>query len=801
MPFGFDLGNLVVHLRANILQFSKGMKAAELQMAHVSATATRMGRQMSLAITAPLAIIGAASVKAFAGFESEMIKSTAIMKNITADVREEMEKTALEISTNSITAVKDLAEGYFFLASAGLNAQQSIASLGAVNDFAVAGMFDMATATDLATDAQSALGLTVKDAQKNLKNMTRVTDVLVGANTLANATVEQFATSLTTQAGPTMKAFNIDLEEGVAVLAAYADQGIKSQLAGSSFSRMLRLMTKGFRDNREGWDELQIDIFDTTGELKPLSETIENLTNAFKNMSTEQKGAALELLGFKARSQQAILPLLGLGKRIKEYNEELLAMSGITKEVADKQLKSFTSQMLILKNQITALGIELGTVLLPHIISLTDKIEQLVGWMRSLEESTKSTAIRIGLITAAIGPALLIFGGLTKILTGVLKTATLLTKVLKFLGAAIIAHPLVLGAVALGAVVFDITRRFRNFKKEIIAVDKIIGDSHLVVGDLRFEWEKMTPALLEAANGFEILAKKMTISASIQQIVLEMRQLQDQLGEFNFFEKIFDVKRFNLVKGRIEALKVLLETHSDSFVDITEEAMVAIQNIGKETEIAIDDTSKNVEDRMTEFSEAMKQFGRDAEITGATIAEQLGGAINGLSQELAILLVTGKANFKAFAQSLLVQMAQIIIQAILTKIVLTALGLGGAPTGGATGSIPSKASFGLAKGGVINNGNVVPFRNGGVIDQPTTFPMTNGKTGLMGEGRDPEGIFPLGKDSQGRLGVRGSEPQRIKIVNVMDRTEMLDAMSTTQGERVIINALKRNRRSLAGILG
>jgi len=157
-------------------------------------------------------------------------------------MRKEMEATALEISKNGITSAKDLATSYFYLASAGLTAEQSVAALGAVEKFAVAGAFDMAEATDLATDAQSALGLTVNDAQANLKNMVRVTDVLVGANALANASTRQFSLSLTNQAAPAMKAFNVPLEEGIAVLAAYADQGIKAEEAGNMFSRMLRLM-------------------------------------------------------------------------------------------------------------------------------------------------------------------------------------------------------------------------------------------------------------------------------------------------------------------------------------------------------------------------------------------------------------------------------------------------------------------------------------------------------------------------------------------------------------------------------
>lgn len=363
MAATLDLGNLLVHLRANTTQFSFAMNRATATMKRVSAHMARMGTISAVAVTA----IGAASVKAFGSFDDAMTKSLAIMSDITPQLRREMESLALTMSSKTVTSATDLAKSYFFLASAGFTAQQSMASLAAVNRFAIAGSFDMALATDLATDAQSALGLTVKNVQQNMVNMIRVTDVLTGANTLANATVQQFAEALTSQAGPMMRAYKIELEEGVAVLAAYADQGIKAQRAGNMFSRMIRLMTKGARDNAEAWEAFGLNIFDATGELKPMHKIIGDLSNVLGSFSTEQKGAALELLGFQARSQQAILPLLGLQDRIEEYNKKLLKMKGITKDVAEKVMKSFNAQMKIVWNNIRNIGIAIGERLAPAI--------------------------------------------------------------------------------------------------------------------------------------------------------------------------------------------------------------------------------------------------------------------------------------------------------------------------------------------------------------------------------------------------------------------------------------------------
>lgn len=63
--------------------------------------------------------------------------------------------------------------------------------------------------------------------------------------------------------------------------------------------------------------------------------------------------------------------------------------------------------------------------------------------------------------------------------------------------------------------------------------------------------------------------------------------------------------------------------------------------------------------------------------------------------------------------------------------------------------------FGFADGGVFDNGGIVTkYANGGIVGQPTVFPMANGM-GLMGEA-GPEAVMPLTRGSNGKLGVYSS---------------------------------------------
>lgn len=310
-------------------------------------------------------------VSTAAEFDDAMTKSTAIMGDLSDAMRDDMEQAARDVAKTTTFSAKEAAEAYFFLASAGLDAAQSIKALPQVAKFAQAGNFDLAQATDLLTDAQSALGLTIRDdVIANMENMARVSDVLVKANQISNASVEQFSKSLTTKAGAALKAFNIDIEEGVAVLAAFADQGVKAEEAGNALDRILRLMTDAAIKNADAYDALGIEVFDSTGDLNNMGTIIGQITAALDGLSDRQKQVTLNQLGFKARVQGVIKPLLGTEESIRLYEDAMNDAFGTTTSVANKQLESFTAQSQLLDSAFEDLRLELAEELLPTLTDL-----------------------------------------------------------------------------------------------------------------------------------------------------------------------------------------------------------------------------------------------------------------------------------------------------------------------------------------------------------------------------------------------------------------------------------------------
>jgi len=393
---------------------TKGAELANKQMDKLGGTTKKLSgivKGAGLAFAGGLAVGITKATREFVEFEDALNQSLAIM-NTTIAQQENMARAARDVATSTRISATESAESFFFLASAGLDAEQSIAALPQVAKFAQAGMFDMSLATDLATDAQSALGLTVQDAQQNLENLTRVTDVLVKANTLANASVQQFSEALTTKAGAALKVVNKDIEEGVAVLAAFADRGVKGAEAGDKLNQVLRDIPRATAKNSEEFAKLGLSMFDTEGNMKNVADIIEELDRVLGPMSDELKASTLDQLGLNRGVADAVKILSGAGNQIREYEKALRDAGGTTEEVADKQIDSLRGQAELLGSKFNELGLLLIEDFEPAMkdaIAVTSAfLDILIGFKKeeattTIEEQTESILALNAVLGAGVG--------------------------------------------------------------------------------------------------------------------------------------------------------------------------------------------------------------------------------------------------------------------------------------------------------------------------------------------------------------------------------------------------------------
>lgn len=391
---------------AQIDRIGKRLDAVGMRMQRVGSSSTRW-------LSAPVAGAVGLSIKAFADFDSAMTNSLSVMGDVSPKLRSQMEAIARDTAIKLRIPATDAAASYRDLASSGMTAVEAMKALPAMATVSKAGMIDMQRATDMLTDAQTALGLSVRgDAVKNLENLVRVTDVLAAADNAASATIEQFGDALTNRAGAALRAFGKDVEEGVAVLAVLADRGVKGQEAGEGLAIVLRDLQRAAIKEEEAFKRMNVAVFDSDGKMRHTADIIEDLDGAFSGLSDKQKRAELTALGFLDRNIAMILPLLGTSKAIRDYEKDLDNAAGATEKMAQKQLKSFTSGLQEAKREVIDTAISLGGTLAPAVTTGAKAVRSIVDTINELPSGTKKAIGGVAALAAAFGPLMFVVGGI-----------------------------------------------------------------------------------------------------------------------------------------------------------------------------------------------------------------------------------------------------------------------------------------------------------------------------------------------------------------------------------------------------
>lgn len=420
---GSALGTLFVRLTADTTTMMSGLREAELAVASTSDVMLRQAKILAAGMTGAFTVIGAAAVNEFAKFNKAMTESTAIMGNLSDRTKKKMEELALSLSGESIKSSTELAKSYYFLASAGLNAEQTMTALPIAMKFATAGNFEMEKATMLLTSAQAALGLKVNDTTQYMKNMARVADVLVKADILAQGTVEQFSEALTNKAAAALRLANKDIEEGVATLAAFAEQGLRGEAAGDALNIVLRDLQRTALTNQHAFKELGVAVYTSDGAMRNMADIVKDFEEVMGDASVEERRMAFQMMGFHDRSLSALLSLIGFSEKIREYEKALRQAGGTTEDVTEKQLEAFSNQWTITGNQVKNFLIMLGESFAPALSEFNLQLRDVVKWLSDTQKETGAlTAIFTTVVDVLKGFGL----GLKVIWTGLSSVATII---------------------------------------------------------------------------------------------------------------------------------------------------------------------------------------------------------------------------------------------------------------------------------------------------------------------------------------------------------------------------------------
>ena len=292
--------------------------------------------------------IGTAAVKVGMNFEAEMSKVASI-SGATGDEFQKLIDKAKEMGSKTKFSATESAQAMEYMAMAGWKTQDMVDGLKGIMDLAAASGEDLATTSDIVTDALTAFGLKASDS-------THFADVLAKASSNANTNVAMMGETFKYVA-PVAGAMGYSVEDCSVAIGLMANSGIKASQAGTSLRQMLSRLAKPTDEVQSAMDQLGVSLTDSAGNMMSLDTVMSDLRNGFKGLSkAEQAQLATSLAGQEAMSGLLAIVNASDGD-FDKLKDSIYNCKDAAENMAAVAQDNLAGQIISLKSKAEGLGI------------------------------------------------------------------------------------------------------------------------------------------------------------------------------------------------------------------------------------------------------------------------------------------------------------------------------------------------------------------------------------------------------------------------------------------------------------
>lgn len=358
------------------------------------------GKKM-MGVTTVIGGVGVAAVKTVADFDSAMSQVAAV-SGATGKDFDALRNKAREMGAKTKFSATEAAEAMNYMAMAGWKTEDMLDGIEGVMNLAAASGEDLATTSDIVTDALTAFGLSAKDSG-------HFADILAAASSNANTNVSMMGETFK-YCAPIAGALGFSAEDTAEAIGLMANAGIKSSQAGTALRTIMNNLAGDVKISGKAIGDVTIATTNADGSMRDLSDILSDCRSAFRNLTESEKAQAAEsLVGKNAMSGFLALMNAGQGD-IDKLSSAIDNCDGSAEKMATTMQDNLAGQLTILKSQLQELAISFGDILMPAIRSIVSKLQGFVDKLNGMDEGTKRTIVTIALLVASIGPLLVIIG-------------------------------------------------------------------------------------------------------------------------------------------------------------------------------------------------------------------------------------------------------------------------------------------------------------------------------------------------------------------------------------------------------
>lgn len=423
--------------------------------------------QKLLPVTGVVTGLGTAAVKTAADFDSAMSRVAAVSGATGSDF-DKLRDKAREMGAKTKFSATEAADAMNYMAMAGWKTEDMLSGIEGIMYLAAASGEDLATTSDIVTDALTAFGLTAEDSG-------HFADVLAAASSNANTNVSMMGETFK-YCAPVAGALGFSVEDTAEAIGLMGNAGIKASQAGTSMRSIMTNLTGDVKLSGAAIGDVTIATTNADGSMRSLSAILADCRVAFGGMTEAEKANNAETLVGKNAMSGFLALMNAAPEDIAKVSGAVNNCKDAAKNMADTMQDNLEGQLTILKSQLQELAISFGDLLMPAVRSIVSGLQGMVDVLNAMPDGVKQVIMIIALLAAALGPVLIIIGkvilAVGTIMTIVPKLAGVINTVKTAFGAlnaVMLANPIAIVIAAIAALVaafvylWNTNEEFRQF--------------------------------------------------------------------------------------------------------------------------------------------------------------------------------------------------------------------------------------------------------------------------------------------------------------------------------------------------
>jgi TP901 family phage tail tape measure protein len=475
-----------------------------------------VGTAMSVGITLPVIAAGAASVRAFAEYETALV-GVGKTTNISGAELQALGQQFLKLSKEIPVSSTELLQLGQTAAQLGVSGSDNVLKFSAT-------LAKLSRASDVAGEEGAAnLARFITVTRGSVANVENYASALVALGNTSAATESEIL-SFALRLGASTSIFNVTGEQSLGIATALKSVGIEAEAGSSAVQRAMGNMNEAIGKGGQQMEMLSRVTGIAAKDLKERFKTdaVGVLREFAAGLDKVEKsgGDVSQALAYFGMTGVRDIQVLGaLSKNVGLLDEKLaMASKGFKENTAlqaefSAQVGTLDNQWQLFKNRIGVVAIALGEKLKPAIIKVFGAIEAVFSFLEGNPTLLYFIAAIAGLM-AVLGPLLIFFGTMLAILPQAVAGWALLTTAMAAFGVtswAALAPILLIMAkfILIGALIAGLIYIVWKFRDAIIdgvvwALEKLWSMLKIIqpqFAAMEWVWNKFTGAGPQAAEG------------------------------------------------------------------------------------------------------------------------------------------------------------------------------------------------------------------------------------------------------------------------------------------------------------